>query len=429
MVQAQFINKLLSSGDSSLITINNLTDDFFSDYPNEFNYIKDFLQHYGKIPDETTFINNFPNFDLFKVDETSKYLLDALYEDRNRRYLTTAYNKARELLINNKVDEAMRLLQTTNEKLVQAKHLEAIDIFQDTSRYDNFVERSTNFTNYYVSTGFKELDDILGGWDRKEENAVIMARPGVGKSWVLMKVAVEAAKQGLRVGLYEGEISVDKTGRRIDTLYSHIANGKLNHGDASLQVEYKKYFESVVLDMKDKLYILTPNQLGRPATVGDLRAFIEKYKLDMLCVDQYSLLEDERKGRTTVDKTSNISRDIKNLQVLSQIPIISVTQQNREKPEEGNGATTANTAYSDRISQDATILIALEKKDDILKLNISKSRDGGDGRYLRYIVDLNHGNFTFLPDEDDATEGKKCEDLKNEFEYNNDEQNPEDKPF
>lgn len=428
MIQNQFINKLLTSGDTSLITVNNLTDDFFSDYPNEFNYIKDFLKKYGKIPDEMTFINQFPNFDLIEVKETNEYLLDALYEDRNQRYLTSAHNKARDLIINGKIDETLYLLQNTVEKLTQAKHLEAIDIFSDTSRYDNFVERSTNFTNFYISTGLKELDDILGGWDRKEENAVIMARPGIGKSWILMKTAVEAAKQGLRVGLYEGEISVDKTGRRIDTLYAHLPNGKLNHGDVALQVEYKKYFENVVSDMKDKLYVLTPNQLGRPATVGDLRAFIDKYKLEMLCVDQYSLLEDERKGRTTIDKTSNISRDIKNLQVLTQIPIISVTQQNREKPEDGN-ANTANTANSDRISQDATILLALEKKDDILKINIAKSRDGGDGRHLRYIVDLNHGNFTFLPDEKDATDGAKCEDLKNEYEYDIGEQNPEDKPF
>ena len=59
MIQLQFINKLLSSKDSTLITLNNLTDEFFSDYKAEFNFIKSHLQQYGKIPDEVTFLNSF----------------------------------------------------------------------------------------------------------------------------------------------------------------------------------------------------------------------------------------------------------------------------------------------------------------------------------------------------------------------------------
>ena len=56
--------------------------------------------------------------------------------------------------------------------------------------------------------------------------------------------------------------------------------------------------------------------IGELATVSQLRAFIEKENLDILFVDQHSLLEDERHGKTPVEKAANISKSLKALQVL-----------------------------------------------------------------------------------------------------------------
>ena len=92
-----------------------------------------------------------------------------------------------------------------------------------------------------MSTGFIELDRIIGGIDLKEENMVIAARTGQGKTWTLLKIAAEAAKQGLTVGLYSGEMSERKVGYRIDTMRSHISNWKLTHGIVDVQPEYEKY--------------------------------------------------------------------------------------------------------------------------------------------------------------------------------------------
>ena len=47
---------------------------------------------------------------------------------------------------------------------------------------------------------------------------------------------------------------------------------------------------------------------------------------------------------------ANISKDIKNLQVMSRIPIISVSQMNRTKNDDGEQDTT-QIGLSDRIGQ------------------------------------------------------------------------------
>ena len=427
MIQEQVLNDILQTRDSSLITVNNLTDEFFSDYKDEFNYIKNHLSMYGNIPDTTTFLSIFPNFDLFEVKESPKYLLDALYEDRNKRCIIKGFNAIRDALNSGDVDKALRIQQEVNESLVTAKHIESVDVFQNKDRYDNFIKKMEDFGQYYVTTGFPELDSVIGGWDRKEEYATIIARPGQGKSFFLLKTALAAAERGLKVGLYSGEMTVNKVGYRLDSLISHISNRSLNHGDASVQYEYQKFIDGIENKIPGTIKVLTPAMVGGPVGVGTLRAFVEKEKLDMLCVDQHSLLEDDRKARDIKDRAANISRDLKLLQSLTGIPLITVSQQNREKTEEA-GADTRNIAQTDRIGQDSTIVIALEKKDDVFTLFITKARDGGDGKHLRYIVNLDKGIFTFLGDEDDATGGANCQSLKDEFEEPEDN-NYEEDPF
>ena len=95
MIQLQTLNKILKDGDSSFITLNNLGDEFFSDYLNEFHFIKDHLNNYGKVPDIETFLSKFPNFEVLDVRESSNYLLDALFEDRNKRFLASTFNSIR----------------------------------------------------------------------------------------------------------------------------------------------------------------------------------------------------------------------------------------------------------------------------------------------------------------------------------------------
>lgn len=414
MVQLQFLNKLLDTQDPSLLTINNLTEDYFSDYLNEFKFIKNHLTQYGNIPDKVSFLNVFPDFDIVKVNETDSYLIDELYNDRNTRFLAKTFNQVKKLLTEGKTAEAMSLYTKASEDVVKAIHLDSVDITQDTSRYQSYVERCDDFGKYYLRTGFKELDELIGGWDRLEELATIVARPGVGKSWVLLKCAVAALEQGLRVGLYSGEMSEMKVGYRFDTLTSNISNGSLMHGNDNVQNDYKKHIESLPTKYKGCLKVLTPTMIGGPAGVTALRAFVEKENLDVLFVDQHSLLEDDRKAKNPVEKAANISKDLKNLQVMKKIPIIAVSQQNRASTE--NGASTANVAQSDRISQDSTVVIFLERKDGILTLNLVKARDSVNDKKIHYACDLNNGIFTYMPEEGDPLNNEHCDKLRAEYE-------------
>ncbi len=417
MVQIQFLNYLLHTGDASHLRVNNIDESFFSDYVEEFRFIKNHLNSFGNIPDKITFANKFPHFDFIEVHETSKYLVDELYKDKNKRTLAKIFNKVRELINEGRIEEATSLYTHATEELTSATHIEATNIFENTSRYDTYVERSRDFSKYYVKTGFPELDEAIGGWDRLEELATIVARPGVGKSWVLLKCAIAAAEQGLNVGLYSGEMSELKVGFRVDTLIGHVSNRGIIHGNIEVQNDYKQYIDSLPNRFKGAFWVITPTDLGHPATVTDLQAFIEKYHLDILCIDQHSLMEDERRGKDPVTRAANISKDLKNLQVQKKIPIIAVSQQNRSLVEDGGIIDVSHIAQADRIGQDSTAVIFLEQKDGVLTLHIAKSRDSVSGSKLKYAIDLDKGIFSFIPMEMDALNGEGCEDLRNEYDY------------
>ena len=408
--QFQLLNKILKNGDFSVVIQNNLTSEHFFGFVKEFEFIRKHYETYKAVPDRLTFLDAFPDFDIVDVAEPDSYLVEQVFTDYNAKCLAGDFNELRVLLEKGKVQEAMAYVATASQRLHQGTAMTCVDLMQDRGRYDRYLDRYQNRTNHYLQTGFPELDTMIGGIDRMEENMVIAARTGVGKSWTLIKIAVEAAKQDLRVGIYSGEMSADKVGYRMDTLLGHIDNKSITRcadTDPATRVAYEHYMDQLPHQFKKGcIKVLTPNDIQGPATVNALRMFVEKEKLDILLIDQYSLLEDQRGAKTTHEKVANISKDVKNLQVMSRIPIVSVSQMNRTKNEDGEQDTT-QIGLSDRIGQDATTIIMLSRdityrdkdktqiQDEKLILNVVKSRDGGSGK-LMYKADFNTGHFIYL---------------------------------
>ena len=422
--QLQVLNKVLQTKDFSLIELNNLTEDFFFNYKAEFNYIKNHYEKYQSVPDKLTFISIFPEFDIIEVTEPDNYLIEQLYKDYNSSFIASRFNQIKKLIEEDKTDEAVAYLVNSVDNLHQGSAIQSHDLLSDTSRYDRYLERVANHDKYYIRTGFPELDNIIGGLDRENENMVIAARTGIGKTWTLLIMAAAAVQQGLRVGIYSGEMSVDKVGYRIDTIIGGINNNIITRGiDTSVQMQYKNYLENLKKGIYSKdgrgaLKVLTPNDIAGPATVAALRAFVDKEHLEILFIDQYSLLEDTSHAQSGHERVANISKAVKNLQVMKRIPIVSVAQMNRTKNDDGEKDTT-QIGLSDRIGQDATCVIMLDRereyldeqktqvKDDKLIMDITKSRDGGTGK-LVYKANFNTGKFLIL-NPNDPTDASRYE--------------------
>ncbi len=417
LIQLQIINRIIAKKDTNTLLSKGLTSAYFPKYKAEFEFLVNHYNTYNQLPDLTTFLKVFPEFEVIEVDESIDYLLNELYKEFNANALAKSFNRIRELLINGKTDEAINVLNKSAANITVSKNLEAVDIFQDISRYNEYVDKCNNFEDHFVSTGFKELDNSFGGGiDRDNAYFVISARAGIGKTLVMIKFATAAVQKGLRVGFYEGEMTANKIAGRYDTLVSHISNTAISRGGMNIANQYKMYLENLK-NSKGKLFVLTRDMIKEDkVTVDTLRTFVDKYELDMLFVDQISLLDSTKSYSKSFEQAAEISKALKNLQVQKHIPIVVASQQNRTAVEEGGMAGTQNLSLSDRIGQDATEVLFISKKDNIMTFNIAKARDGAKKYELSYEVDYDKGIFNYIPDEDDLNSGYQAEEPA-EYQY------------
>ena len=89
-----------------------------------------------------------------------------------------------------------------------------------------------------------------------------------------------------------------------------------------------------------------------------------------------------------------------NLQVALKKPIITVSQQHRSSTEEETIIDVSHIAMSDRIGQDATTVLFLACKDQILDVYISKARDAEKDKKISYVINWNIGTFDYIPEPD-----------------------------
>ena len=391
------LNYILNNKDLSAITLNNIDSTYFSEYEEEFNFIQNHYNQYSKVPDKETFIEKFTEFSFVDVQESIKYLVDALQEDFVYRKALKVFRQVNDEMVNGDSRRGVELLLSRIPELTEKLNVEAVDLFHEGAqrRFEEYCDKGEHLDKYYISTGLKELDDIIGGWNRQSDLVAICGRPGTGKSWWMDLFLVNAAKQGKTVALYSGEMSESQVGYRIDTFLSNISNWKISKGFNDIFDDYQKHIETIQ-NMEGKFLVCTPKTLGGVATVPKLKAFCERYKVDILGVDQYSLLEDARKNKGRNDKYEAISKDLKSLQIELGIPLLVNAQLNR-------GATgpdvqeigTEHIAGSDRISQDSSIILAISRLDqNEICINMTKVREGSTGGKLYYEWDIDKGTFS-----------------------------------
>lgn len=397
MTEVQILSKVLSSGNPSIILDNNLLEEYFPNYQEEYRFIMNHYLEYGNTPDVETFLDKFVEFDLVDVHEDDSYLVDAIKEENFFSKLSPVINRVAEIAPADSYG-AVDYLISVIPSLIQDKKKAGVDIISAAEdRYYEWVERNSGSKeSFFIPTGFKELDDEIGGFSRGEELVVLLARTGNGKTWVLMKMLESAWASGFRVGLIEPEMSYNRVGYRFDTLNSHLSNSRMIRGG---DIDgYKEHIEA--LKHKSVPFIVaTPKDFSNKVTVSKLRNFCISNKLDMLAIDGISYLKDDRavRGDNKSTALTNISEDLMSLSVELKMPILVVAQSNRGGTMYTNGPEVENIRDSDGISFNASLIISVIKKDPGIIMSTKKSRNGETGDDKTYIWDADKGTFKFVP--------------------------------
>lgn len=289
------------------------------------------------------------------------------------------------------------------------------------------IEDFINQTDYFKSCCFlakfdytKEYDNnpILDTFSIKELNSVeyygfecdgdhrFLLEDGIvtHNSWILMKFLAEAWKQGKRVGLYSGEMNHIKLGYRFDALFNHFSNRALVQG---FQTDgYEEYIKNLT-GIPNPFIIITQKEFGGRPTVQKIKKFVEENNLEIVGIDQFSLMEDGRASfrDPTRLRLAHIAEDLFLLSSEYRIPVLGLAQANREstkKESEMDAPGLENIKESDDIAHNSSKCIGMRQSSFGLILDIIKNREGRVGDKLLYNWQIDVGCMDYIPSPDDA---------------------------
>lgn len=409
LISVQVISKILATKDFSIVEDNLLDASYFEGYENEFKWINDFYNEYHKVPDEISFLDKFPDFELVEVTDSDRYLLETLRERHLFIKFTKVLPQVTELLKQDSEAAREFLEQTLHNELQPLNTINDVGVIESVfKRVEDSEYVSQNVASNYIPTGFDEIDADSTGLQRGDELAVIVARINMGKSWVAEYIGTNAVKQGYKVGYFDPEMSVSQVGYRFDTLYGNVPNSAVLFGkyDEYFTVDdYKEYANNLKEEATGEMFITKPKTFNRKLTVSKLRAWIKMRQLDMVIIDGITYLTDERykKGDSKTISLTNISEDLMDLSSEMHLPIIVVVQANRGGVSDKNSLDTPeleNIKDSDGIAANASKVYAVKQlKDDdgntVLVIENKKSRTGEVGKQYKYIWDINRGKFEY----------------------------------
>lgn len=413
MVALQILSRVLQTKDCSIIENNQLTKEYFVGYEDEYNFILNHYKEYGNVPDKATFLSNFPEIDIVEVAESEEYLVNTIREEYLYYKSVPIIQQAAKLLKSD-ANMAAEYMLTAVKNLQPDYGIGGVDIIQNgENRLEAYRDRRDNQDNWFFTTGFPELDDIIHGIQRTEEFFVIVARVNQGKSWVLEKIMTHIWELGFNVGYISPEMGQLSIGFRFDTLYKNFSNKDLMWGNKEFdEYSYEEYINKLKAS-KNKFIVSTPEDFQRRITISKLRNYVKQYKLDALAIDGITYLADERgkRGDTKTISLTNISEDLMGLSIELGIPILVVVQANRSGVTDRDNDDTPELESirdSDGISHNASKVIAIKQNNDsTLVMQVKKQRNGKVMSKVNYKWAPNIGEFIYINGGDDDTRSEE----------------------
>lgn len=237
------------------------------------------------------------------------------------------------------------------------------------------------------STGFKELDTLTSGF-QAGQLILIAARPSVGKSAFALQIAAAIARSShkhVHYASYEMSVSELTTRLLADTMKYDLQ--KLRSGeipgtvDGDWVARARKSGEnlSLVLDAEP------------PATLSGLRSQLRRaskqYPMGAVVVDYLQLMNGESGGKDSnrTQELADITRNLKRLATELEIPIIAVSQLNRQSEMRSNRRPQlSDLRDSGSLEQDASLVLLLFREhlvdpsidESVAECIIAKQRNG-----------------------------------------------------
>jgi len=235
-----------------------------------------------------------------------------------------------------------------------------------------------------VPTGFNDIDKYTGGF-QPSNLIVLAARPGVGKTSLALNVAHNIGVAGQRsVAVFSLEMSKQEISERMLCSAARVASHRLRSGQTLPNDDYYKLV--TVAGELEKAPIFVDDTAG--LNVFELRAKARRLAsrvdppLGLVIIDYLQLMMGDGRADNRQQEVANISRSLKQLARELNVPVLAVSQLNRDvETRAEKRPQLSDLRESGAIEQDADLVMFIyepkdENKKGIVQLDIAKHRNG-----------------------------------------------------
>lgn len=254
-----------------------------------------------------------------------------------------------------------------------------------TERY----ERLLQLDEVSISTGLKDLDDILGGGMFRGEMVIVGARPGMGKTSFLMNVA-NRVSENHNVLVCSAEMPVEAITDRDIAGSLGVPTGLIRNGNYQDDLYSRIIGEGMDCVKNRHVYFyhdapLTTSKIMQSGINVQLR-----HGLDFIVVDYLGLLDDDY-GTSQYERIGHMSRKLKQISMKLNVPILVATQLNRAlEKRDDKRPQLFDLRDSGRIEEDADVVLFLYREsyyndvdDNITEILVAKQRQGDANKAVK----------------------------------------------
>jgi len=316
---------------------------------------------------------------------------EIIKESATRRGLISAAREITELAFNETtpidvvIDKSEKQVFDVAQVGTKANFVHIKDLLKDA--YER-AERADKDEAYLgVSTGFKDLDDLLGGF-QKSDLIVLAARPSVGKTSLALDMMRHAAlSQKKTVAFFSLEMSQTQIMDRLLGMQSGIPFWEIRTGRLS-DKKFIKLAETMGELGDANIYI--DDQAGQHINALRTKArrlALEK-GLDIIFVDYLQLMHGNNMESRTLE-VGEISQGLKNIAKELDVPVVALSQLSRAiEQRQGRRPQLSDLRESGSIEQDADVVMFIDREETwnpdtenkgIGELVVAKHRNGPTG--------------------------------------------------
>ena len=383
------LTKVIEDGNFKILKDNEIDQSFFTTMEGRavYTYLHQRFHDrdsWGAVPSMDLVRHVVRDFDPVHTSDSIEQLTRIVTEERTRGELLQLSEELQELAEDGSTEKAIHRLLTRAGKFARAKaSSHDLDIAQHAAvvreRYD-IVRGGKGIIG--LPTPWAPLTEETLGW-QPGQLILIYGRPGTMKTWSALNVAVHAyLHANARVLIYTREMTEPEILMRIAALIAEVDYGPFRKGRLQPAMEEQVFdiIEGLVQDeeiiaettgMRKCLKVTTASNLPRTGhTVEGIRAKAEEYKADIVIADGIYRMGDIRTGKQSIEWQSltHVVQDLKEMAKQLRIPIIGVTQANRNQ----------DLAFADAFLQEADLtlrLILREREHELAWVN-PKIREG-----------------------------------------------------